>query len=100
MVPHGASCVGLISMQNHFKKAFTAEQAEVLVTGMVEAHDQLVTREDFHELKTVVERLAISQERTEERIDRLAAAQERTPSLQVFRHCRGASVRATLVRKP
>jgi len=84
--------VSIAGLTEHYKQAFTEQQAKILVEGAVAIEHDLVNREDFSKLTATVERLAdrmdgltdgmdrlaAAQERTEERMDRLATAQERT----------------------
>lgn len=70
--------VSIAALTEHYKQAFTEQQAKVLVEGAVAIEHDLVHREDFSRLTATVERLAIAQEHTGERIDRLVAAQEQT----------------------
>ena len=67
--------VSLTEIRNRLQRSFTADQAELIANLHVEMHDQLVTRHDFAELKSVVERLAESQQRTEHRVEELAESQ-------------------------
>ena len=84
--------VSIAGLTEHYKQAFTEQQAKVLVEGAVAIEHDLVNREDFSKLTATVDRLAdrmgglaermdglaVAQGRTEERMDRLASAQERT----------------------
>ena len=74
--------VSLTEIRNRLQRSFTADQAELIANLHVEMHDQLVTRHDFAELRSVVERLAKSQQqlaesqqRTEHRVEELADSQ-------------------------
>ena len=74
--------VSLTEIRNRLQRSFTADQAELIANLHVEMHDQLVTRHDFAELRSVVERLAKSQQqlaesqqRTEHRVEELAESQ-------------------------
>ena len=74
--------VSLTEIRNRLQRSFTADQAELIANLHVEMHDQLVTRHDFAELRSVVERLAESQQqlaesqqRTEHRVEELADSQ-------------------------
>lgn len=74
--------VSLTEIRNRLQQSFTADQAELIANLHVEMHDQLVTRHDFAELRSVVERLAKSQQqlaesqqRTEHRVEELAESQ-------------------------
>ena len=74
--------VSLTEIRNRLQQSFTADQAELIANLHVEMHDQLVTRHDFAELRSVVERLAESQQqlaesqqRTEHRVEELAESQ-------------------------
>jgi predicted nuclease with TOPRIM domain len=74
--------VSLTEIRNRLQRSFTADQAELIANLHVEMHDQLVTRHDFAELRSVVERLAESQQqlaesqqRTEHRVEELAESQ-------------------------
>ena len=70
--------VSLTEIRNRLQRSFTPDQAELIANLHVEMHDQLVTRHDFAELRSVVGELAESQQRTEQRIGELADAQQRT----------------------
>jgi len=84
--------VSIAALTEHYKQAFTEQQAKILVEGAVAIEHDLVNREDFSKLTATVERLAdrmggladrmdglaAAQERTDEQMTRLAAAQERT----------------------
>ena len=59
-------------------EVFPEKQADVLAHVVIEAHDDLVNRADFHALTGVVSELAEAQKRTEERVEELAEAQKRT----------------------
>ena len=63
--------VSIAALTEHYKQAFTEQQAKILVEGAVAIEHDLVNREDFSKLTATVERLA-------DRMDGLAAAQERT----------------------
>ena len=67
--------VSLTEIRNRLQRSFTADQADLIANLHVEMHDQLVTRHDFAELRSVVERLAESQQRTEHRVEELADSQ-------------------------
>jgi predicted nuclease with TOPRIM domain len=74
--------VSLTEIRNRLQRSFTADQADLIAHLHVEMHDQLVTRHDFAELRSVVERLAESQQqlaesqqRTEHRVEELAESQ-------------------------
>jgi hypothetical protein len=84
--------VSIAALTEHYKQAFTEQQAKILVEGAVAIEHDLVNREDFSKLTATVERLAdrmggladrmdslaAAQQRTDEQMTRLAAAQERT----------------------
>lgn len=77
--------VTITGMTEHYRKAFSEDQAKVLAEATVLIEADLVRREDFSKLTATVERLAEAQERTEHRMDslanrmdRLAEAQEKT----------------------
>jgi len=84
--------VSIAALTEHYKQAFTEQQAKILVEGAVAIEHDLVNREDFSKLTATVERLAdrmggladrmdslaAAQERTDEQMTRLATAQERT----------------------
>ena len=76
--------VSIAGLTEHYKQAFTEQQAKILVEGAVAIEHDLVNREDFSKLTATVERLAdrmdslaAAHERTGEQMTRLAAAQER-----------------------
>jgi len=81
--------VSLTEIRNRLQPSFTADQAELIANLHVEMHDQLVTRHDFAELRSVVERLAESQQqlaesqqRTEHRVEELAESQRELADAQ------------------
>ena len=81
--------VSLTEIRNRLQRSFTADQAELIANLHVEMHDQLVTRHDFAELRSVVERLAKSQQqlaesqqRTEHRVEELADSQRELADAQ------------------
>ena len=81
--------VSLTEIRNRLQRSFTADQAELIANLHVEMHDQLVTRHDFAELRSVVERLAKSQQqlaesqqRTEHRVEELAESQRELADAQ------------------
>ena len=81
--------VSLTEIRNRLQPSFTADQAELIANLHVEMHDQLVTRHDFAELRSVVERLAKSQQqlaesqqRTEHRVEELAESQRELADAQ------------------
>lgn len=65
-------------LRDRLREVFSEKQADVLATVVVEAHDNLVSRADFHELTGVVRELAEAQKGTEVTIEELAQAQRRT----------------------
>lgn len=64
--------VTITGMTEHYRKAFSEDQAKVLAEATVLIEADLVRREDFSKLTATVERLAEAQERTEQRMDSLA----------------------------
>jgi hypothetical protein len=81
--------VSLTEIRNRLQRSFTADQAELIANLHVEMHNQLVTRHDFAELRSVVERLAESQQqlaesqqRTEHRVEELAESQRELADAQ------------------
>ena len=72
--------VSIAALTEHYKQAFTAEQAKVLVEGAVAIEHDLVTREDFSKLTATVERLADRMGGLGERMEELAGAQKQTES--------------------
>ena len=81
--------VSLTEIRNRLQRSFTADQADLIANLHVEMHDQLVTRHDFAELRSVVERLAESQQqlaesqqRTEHRVEELAESQRELADAQ------------------
>ena len=64
------------------QRAFDSKTSEILLGVLdkvaAQVHASGVTREDFSELKQIVEELAEAQRRTEERVEELAEAQRRT----------------------
>lgn len=63
--------VNLTAVRSRLEQVFTPEQADAIVEVHVAMHDELVTRQDFSELKAVVQRLADAEERTTRKIERL-----------------------------
>lgn len=59
-------------------EAFPENQADLLARVVIESHDDLVNRADFHQLTGVVKELADAQARTEARVEELAEAQTKT----------------------
>ncbi|MCX8000579.1 MAG: hypothetical protein N3A69_16775, partial [Leptospiraceae bacterium] len=71
----------ILELYNELKPALGEEAAQVLSKSLGKIYIELtnkVTREDFSELKEIVARLSLAQERTEKRVEELALAQERT----------------------
>jgi hypothetical protein len=75
-------------IRNRLLEGFPEKQADLLAHVVIEAHDDLVNRADFHALTGVVKELADSQrdladaqKRTEERVEELAGAQTRTEQI-------------------
>jgi hypothetical protein len=66
------------ALARRFEQAFEPTQAAVLAEVVAEVRDNQVKAADFTELKGIVARLAVAQERTEVRLEQLAVAQERT----------------------
>jgi len=50
--------VSIAGLTEHYKQAFTEQQAKILVEGAVAIEHDLVNREDFSKLTATVERLA------------------------------------------
>ena len=81
-------------IRSRLLEGFPEQQADLLAHVVIEAHDDLVNRADFHALTTVVgdlagkvsdladaqKDLAEAQKRTESRVEELAEAQKRTES--------------------
>jgi len=65
-------------LRDRLLEVFSEKQADVLAHVVIEAHDDLVTRADFHELMGVVRELAEAQKRTEARVEELTDAQKQT----------------------
>jgi hypothetical protein len=72
-------------IRNRLLEGFPEAQADLLARVVIEAHDDLVNRSDFHALTSVVGELAgkvsdltDAQTRTEVRVEELADAQKRT----------------------
>ena len=65
-------------LRDRLLEVFSEKQADVLAHVVIEAHDDLVTRADFHELTGVVRELAEAQKRTEARVEELTDAQKQT----------------------
>jgi outer membrane murein-binding lipoprotein Lpp len=70
--------VSIAALTEHYKQAFTEQQAKILVEGAVAIEHDRVNREDFSKLTATVERLADRMGGLADRMDSLAAAQERT----------------------
>jgi hypothetical protein len=62
----------------YLTQEFTVAQADFLAQVISDSYLDLVKTSDFTELKAIVERLAIAQERSERRLDTLTDAQLRT----------------------
>ena len=74
-------------LRDRLLEGFPEKQADLLARVVIEAHDDLVNRADFHALTGVVKELADAQvelaeaqKRTESRVEELAEAQKRTES--------------------
>jgi len=67
-------------LRSRLLEGFSEKQADLLAHVVIEAHDELVNRADFHALTCVVKELADAQKRTESRVEELAEAQRRTES--------------------
>jgi len=81
-------------IRNRLLEGFPEKQADLLAHVVIEAHDDIVNKADFHALTGVVKELADAQKeladaqkelaaaqtRTESRVEELAAAQKRTES--------------------
>ena len=72
-------------LRDRLLEGFPEKQADLLARVVIEAHDDLVNRADFHALTGVVKELADAQvelaeaqKRTESRVEELADAQSRT----------------------
>mgnify|MGYP006277579095 CR=1 FL=1 len=65
-------------IRSRLLEGFPEKQADLIAHAVIEAHDDLVTRADFHELTGVVKELAEAQKRTESRVEELAEAQKHT----------------------
>lgn len=65
-------------LRDRLLEVFSEKQADVLAHVVIEAHDDLVTRADFHELTGVVRELAEARKRTEARVEELTDAQKQT----------------------
>jgi len=72
-------------IRDRLLEGFPEKQADLLARVVIEAHDDLVNRADFHALTGVVKQLADgqvelleAQKRTESRVEELADAQART----------------------
>lgn len=70
----------IAQLRDRLLEVFSEKQADVLAHVVIEAHDDLVSRADFHELTGVVRELAAAQKGTEVQVRELAAAQKRTES--------------------
>lgn len=70
--------VNVDSQTRRFEQVFERRQASVLAEAINDAYSQLVKTSDFNELKAIMARLAMAQERTEDRLTSLTVAQERT----------------------
>jgi uncharacterized protein YoxC len=65
-------------LTRRFANFFNPQQSTVLAQTIHDAYTDLVKTDDFNELKAIVARLAVAQERTEIKMSALAVAQERT----------------------
>ncbi len=70
--------VNVDSLTRRFEQVFERRQASVLAEAINDAYSQLVKTSDFNELKAILARLAVAQERTDASLERLSKAQERT----------------------
>lgn len=68
----------MAALVRRFEQVFEPKQASVLAEVISEVRDTQAKAADFTELKGIVARLAVAEERTEARLEQLAAAQERT----------------------
>jgi len=67
-----------VNVKQRLAHAFDEQQATILAEVIHEAYSDLVRTSDFNELKEIVRDLAVSQQRTEQRVEELATAQQRT----------------------
>jgi hypothetical protein len=74
--------VNVDSLTRRFEQVFERRQASVLAEAINDAYSQLVKTSDFNELKAIMARLAIAQERTEARLEQLALSQDRLTAAQ------------------
>ncbi len=65
-------------VREHLLTVFPVEQADVLATVVIDAQNALATKDDVHDLRTAITRLAEAQQRTESKVGELAEAQQRT----------------------
>jgi hypothetical protein len=65
-------------IRSRLAEVFPEKQADVLAHVVIEAHDDLVNRADFHALTGVVKELAESQKQTQAEMKELAEAQKQT----------------------
>ena len=64
------------TLTRRFEREFNKKQASILAESITEAYSDLVKTSDFNELKGIVRELAVAQQRTESRVDKLAIAQQ------------------------
>jgi hypothetical protein len=64
------------TLTRRFERVFNKAQANVLAESITEVYSDLVKTGDFNELKEIVRELAVSQQRTEARVEELAVAQK------------------------
>ena len=91
--------VTITGMTEHYRKAFSEDQAKVLAEATVLIEADLVRREDFSKLTATVERLAEAQERTEQRMDSLALGLAKLAEAMGQPHDGGLELSTRLGRK-
>ena len=69
-------------MLEQLASVFEEEQAQVLAEVIYDSYNNLVRREDFSDLKTIVREIAETQQRTDQHLVDLAEAQQRTAGAQ------------------
>jgi hypothetical protein len=72
----------MAALARRFEQVFEPKQAAVLAEVITEVRDNQVRAADFTELKGILARLAVAQERTEARLEQLSVAQEQLTEAQ------------------
>lgn len=68
----------LADLKRHLQPVFSEQQTNVLATCLYEYYQPIVHQREMAAIRSVLERVAENQDRTDERINRLVESQERT----------------------